>query len=693
MQNIANIISIQSRNQGGSIPSTFAAFLTSDLTATKGGPLTYTRASTVRVPDGSTPPVLQTVGNNVPAFGGLRCVTNNIKGSANNLAATGWLATGGGSGVAAVVTPNYIAAPSGILASRVQLDKGAGTASTDFSEVHNTCVVSQGLSLWAKTNNGATVQVVVRPVSGAYTVITITPEWKLFSVIDNASAGYLYIGLWGAKGTSDTADISVYGVMAEVTTGRVNKSPSELVPAVTSQWFASLNSNLGITTYGDSLTGTGVPTTYPQFLQQLNTGQAITNKGVGGFKSSDMLTAMQLGGVYLQDTLILWIGVNDISFDVPTQTTKDNILAAVALIPHNRWMIFGTLNWDYISWPLGSSRYNQVIALNSWMATAFGDHYFDMRAYLVSLYNPSIPQDVIYHDNDSVPWSFKSDSIHLNDMGYFTVAQKAHDLLESNNLNILPYTPLVSQGVLVEGTATNIFANPLAPATQSITVTAVQHVLSFYGTGTITISGVSSGALVGTGANNRVEVAFTPTAGSLTLTLSGTVTAPQLEISPMGVATSAALSSGATTTRAAVVISEPSTDINYVGTKRISLDWTPTGYATGTDQYIWGTYVDASNYTAMIFTPPTSLIMRKRIAGSNNDATLTITAPTLGTTLHVDGYIMADNTLKIGATGYTSATNSNTTAAQVGATIQLGANGNGVNQIQGFLKNYKILGR
>lgn len=69
-----------------------------------------------------------------------------------------------------------------------------------------------------------------------------------------------------------------------------------------------------------------------------------------------------------------------------------------------------------------------------------------------------------------------------------------------------------------------------ALATQNVTVRAVGHVLSFWGTGTITLSGASTaGPLVGTGAGNRVYLEFTPTAGTLTLTVSGSVLKAQLE--------------------------------------------------------------------------------------------------------------------------------------------------------------------
>lgn len=88
-----------------------------------------------------------------------------------------------------------------------------------------------------------------------------------------------------------------------------------------------------------------------------------------------------------------------------------------------------------------------------------------------------------------------------------------------------------SRGLLVEVARTNLFLNSDTGATQNVTVTAAAHTLSFYGTGTITLSGVSTaGPLVGTGANTRVSLNFTPTAGVLTLTVSGTCTNVQLEL-------------------------------------------------------------------------------------------------------------------------------------------------------------------
>lgn len=90
-----------------------------------------------------------------------------------------------------------------------------------------------------------------------------------------------------------------------------------------------------------------------------------------------------------------------------------------------------------------------------------------------------------------------------------------------------------SLGLLLEELRTNLLLDSGTLSTQSVNVTAVAHTLSFTGTGTITLTGTSTaGPLVGagTGEANRVKLTFTPTAGSLTLTVSGTVSNAQLEV-------------------------------------------------------------------------------------------------------------------------------------------------------------------
>ena len=89
---------------------------------------------------------------------------------------------------------------------------------------------------------------------------------------------------------------------------------------------------------------------------------------------------------------------------------------------------------------------------------------------------------------------------------------------------------LACKGLLIEESRTNLVFPSDALTTQTRTVTAVAHTLSFYGTGTVVLSGVAIATVTGTGAYpTRTTLTFTPTAGSLILTVTGSVTQAQLE--------------------------------------------------------------------------------------------------------------------------------------------------------------------
>jgi hypothetical protein len=125
----------------------------------------------------------------------------------------------------------------------------------------------------------------------------------------------------------------------------------------------------------------------------------------------------------------------------------------------------------------------------------------------------------------------------------------------ANNVPRLDYPPLGGcPSILVEPQRTNLVFPSDVATTQTRTVTAVAHTLSFYGTGTVDLSGVAIATLSGTGANNRVTLTFTPTAGSLILTVTGSVLDWQLEAGAY--ATSYIPTVASTVTRNADVISK-----------------------------------------------------------------------------------------------------------------------------------------
>jgi hypothetical protein len=125
------------------------------------------------------------------------------------------------------------------------------------------------------------------------------------------------------------------------------------------------------------------------------------------------------------------------------------------------------------------------------------------------------------NDYSDLTWVRASSGSRLNSLGN----------TENMGFNIprLDYTYGTDPSVLLEPQRTNLVYSSSIAETQTRTVTAVSHSLSFYGTGSVTLSGVATGTLIGTGMNNRVSLTFRPTAGNLTLTVAGTVINWQLE--------------------------------------------------------------------------------------------------------------------------------------------------------------------
>lgn len=159
------------------------------------------------------------------------------------------------------------------------------------------------------------------------------------------------------------------------------------------------------------------------------------------------------------------------------------------------------------------------------------------------------------------------------------------------------YDPITHEffGLLIEASATNILLNSTTLSTQSVTVSATSYTLSFYGTGTVVLSGVSSATIVGTGDSPiRTTYIFTPTAGTLTLTVTGTVTKAQLETGTS--VTSWISTAGTSATRAEDIIT--GSGLVYTNVVNSYAEWSSTTtYALGaTVSYgSLGTYISLQN--------------------------------------------------------------------------------------------------
>lgn len=163
-------------------------------------------------------------------FQGARRVWNRITNS-DNLAAASWTTVLSGTGIAPTVTPNFGIAPDGTTtAARVQLNKGGGTTTGDFSGFQTTLSLSAALpvhSCWLKTNDGTTKVVAMR--GNGSMVVTVTGTWQRLSTVDVGAASIFQLLLRGTWGTADTADLLVWHPQLEDVTGQQNQNPGEYV--------------------------------------------------------------------------------------------------------------------------------------------------------------------------------------------------------------------------------------------------------------------------------------------------------------------------------------------------------------------------------------------------------------------------------------------------------------------------------
>jgi lysophospholipase L1-like esterase len=191
-----------------------------------------------------------------------------------------------------------------------------------------------------------------------------------------------------------------------------------------------------IAAWGDSLTD-GQPFTraesYPTQLSALLPDRIVTNEGVGGETSTQVLARMLADTTHRHDVTVIWMGRNNLT--EPARIESD-VAAAVKSLGSDRFVILTILNGDFSGTEAkGAPGYETIMDINRSFVLYHPGHVLDVRSYLVSLYDPTNPQDVQDHARDIPPsslrahWNGGIDLLHLSPEANAKVAQRVAEFI------------------------------------------------------------------------------------------------------------------------------------------------------------------------------------------------------------------------------------------------------------------------
>jgi Concanavalin A-like lectin/glucanases superfamily len=245
------------------------------------------------------------------------------------------------------------------------------------------------------------------------------------------------------------------------------------------------------------------------------------------------------------------------------------------------------------------------------------------------------------------------------------------------------------RGFLPEGARTNLFLNSETGVTQDVTVAATSHTLSFRGTGTITLSGTSTaGPLVGTGANDTVSLTFTPTAGTLTLTVSGSCTNVQLEAGAFR--SSWIPTAGASVTRNADILKITGITLAYPYSLWVEYDRVQD---TGTNETLIQLDPAATGNTESAYLRVTSAdkaeAALQNTSGLNQGSVVSAASVSAGTVVKIAGRF-ASNAVNVALSGVAGTEDPSSTIPTAPDRITIGARGNDTVQAFNYIRRIAI---
>ena len=242
------------------------------------------------------------------------------------------------------------------------------------------------------------------------------------------------------------------------------------------------------------------------------------------------------------------------------------------------------------------------------------------------------------------------------------------------------------RGILVEDARTNLFLNSAVGVTQSITVAAAAHTLSFRGTGTISLTGVSTaGPLVGSGVNTRVTLTFTPTAGSLTLTISGSCTNVQLEAGSS--ASSWIPTTGASVTRDPDVLTVSSPGVDFPLTLFVEFE---RAVDTGAAVQLFRLDDGNENERALLGINVSDLARTTVTDGGVVQADVTVAGALAVNTIYKQAGALSTNRVQTGLNGVLGTEDTAATMSATPSAIRFGVSLAGVNQPFSYIRRAAI---
>ena len=217
---------------------------------------------------------------------------------------------------------------------------------------------------------------------------------------------------------SDLEDLTLDVESLETRINALEDAPEVTITQMTPA--ESIN-NSTIRFYGDSLTnGLGI-NTYPSKVGALSGYQAL-NFGIGGETSTQIRTRLVADTARQNMPTVIWAGRNN--FQSPT-TVKADIAAMVAALGHNRYLVLGVTNATQSDEYVGQPYHTTISQLNTDLAAIYGTRFIDIRSILVNA-GTNTGQDLIDKNNDAIPLSLRTDTIHLNRLGNNVVADAVY---------------------------------------------------------------------------------------------------------------------------------------------------------------------------------------------------------------------------------------------------------------------------